>query len=214
VNTLVGKDIQRAADYLLQGEVVAIPTETVYGLAALAEDEQAVFRIFAIKGRDANKALPLQVAGIQQMKPLVKHIPDAIMRLLQTFWPGPLTVLLEKTDAISDTVTAGSAYAAFRIPNHPMALELLQLIGKPLAVTSANLSGGQSLFSAEDVFKLLKGKIPYVLDGGTCKLKKESTIVGYNDGKIELIREGTVGKEEVFRIADCGLRIGDSLGTL
>ena len=169
----IGKDIDKAFLLLQQGNVIAIPTETVYGLACNALDEKAVNALYRIKKRSLIKALPIQLSSVSDVKNYVKRIPEPINILMKSFWPGPLTVLLDKNDVVPDIVTAGLRNIAIRIPDHPIALELLRACPFPLAVTSANISSHVSLTCADAVLEELKGKIPYVIDGGKSEIGKE-----------------------------------------
>lgn len=195
-----GKDINKAFQLLLQGKVIAIPTETVYGLACNALDVKAVEKLYRIKERSSLKALPIQVASVYEVKKYVKSIPEPINELMKRFWPGPLTVVLEKNDLILDIVTAGLPGIAIRIPDHPITLELLKTCPFPLAVTSANISGNESLTDADSVLYELNGKIPYVLDGGKSKIGKESTIIGFENTKLILYRIGTISQMQLQEI--------------
>jgi L-threonylcarbamoyladenylate synthase len=193
----IGKDIDKASILLKEGKVIAIPTETVYGLACNALDEKAVEELYRIKERSMIKALPIQVSSIQEVNKYVTSIPDAIQKLMNSFWPGPLTILLAKNNIVPDIVTAGLRNIAIRIPDHTVALDLLKVCHFPLAVTSANISGSESLTDANKVFNELNGKIGYVLDGGHCKIGKESTIVGFERNKLVLYRIGAIKDKQL-----------------
>ena len=195
-----GKDINKAVLLLQDGKVIAIPTETVYGLACNALDEKAVADLFRIKERSMIKALPIQVSSVSEGLKYVKNIPEPLHILMKRFWPGPLTVLLVKNEVVPDIVTAGLRNIAIRIPDHPIALELLKACPFPLAVTSANISGNDSLTDADSVLAKLNGKIPYVLDGGKSKIGNESTIVGIENNKLILFRIGAISKEQLENI--------------
>lgn len=192
-----GKDIQVAAAHLLRGELVAIPTETVYGLAANALDEHAVARIYQVKSRPRHNPLIIHVADVGQIVRYTTGIPDAAGKLLHKFAPGPLTLLLPRNASIPDIVTAGSPLVAVRIPAHPMTLELLRLTGIPLAAPSANPFGYISPTTAGHVEKMLGDKIPYILDGGPCDAGIESTIIGFPDGIPTIYREGAIPKDDI-----------------
>ncbi len=200
MKTEIGTDINSAAQYLKQGDLVAIPTETVYGLAANALDEQAVVKIFEAKNRPFFDPLIIHVANLESAKKYVKTMPAEAEKLFETFSPGPLTILLPKNELISDMVTAGSSLVAIRIPNHPKALELLQGLDFPLAAPSANPFGYVSPTTATHVLDNLSGKIPYILDGGACKVGVESTIVGLENGVWKLYRQGGIPQEDIEAI--------------
>ena len=178
-NTVIGKDINQAKSFLQNGELVAIPTETVYGLAANAFDEKAVQSIFTTKGRPQSNPLILHVSNIEQVRRYVTHIPEKAMTLLKCFSPGPITLLLPKSNLISDSITAGSHLVAIRIPNHPLTLQLLESLPFPLVAPSANLYQQISPTTAQHVYAGLSNKIPYILDGGPCQAGIESTIIGF-----------------------------------
>ena len=200
--TEVGVDIFKTKQLLDEGEVVAIPTETVYGLAANALDEKAVVKIFEAKNRPYFNPLIIHIPDANQLASYVEDIPDTIQKLMAKHWPGPLTVLLKKNENIPDIVTAGSPLVAVRVPQHPMCQELLQKLDYPLAAPSANPFGYISPVTAKHVSDQLKGKIPYVLDGGTSQIGLESTIVGYEDEQVVVYRLGGVSLEEIEK--KCG----------
>jgi len=177
--TQIGQDIIQAKSYLENGELVAIPTETVYGLAANAFDEKAVQSIFATKGRPQTNPLIVHIANFEQLAKYVTYIPEKALALLKAFSPGPITVLLPKSNLISDSITAGSPLVAIRIPNHPLTLQLLESLPFPLVAPSANLYQQISPTTAQHVYAGLSNKIPYILDGGPCQAGIESTIIGF-----------------------------------
>ena len=195
--TIIGTDVLEAKRFLEEGELVAIPTETVYGLAANALDEKAVLKIYAAKNRPQFNPLILHVANLDQFRKLVLDIPLACKKLLLELTPGPITFLLPKSDLVPDLVTAGSNLVAIRIPNHPLTLELLSLLDFPLAAPSANPSGYVSPVTAEHVMDGLTQKLPYILDGGTCQIGLESTIVGFDGDKVIIHRLGGISAEQI-----------------
>ena len=200
-HTTIGKDLDQAKMLLERGELVAIPTETVYGLAANGLSVAAIARIYEAKNRPQFNPLILHVANLGQAQRLVTELPDACKRLMQAFSPGPITYLLPKSSLVPDMVTAGSARVAIRIPAHSMALELLTMLDFPLAAPSANPSGYVSPVSALQVFEGLQGKIPYILDGGNCAVGLESTIVGFEEGKVVIHRLGGISAEQISAVA-------------
>jgi L-threonylcarbamoyladenylate synthase len=182
----IGTNTQAAADLLRKGEVVAIPTETVYGLAANAYNEAAVLKIFQAKQRPAFDPLIVHVHSLDQVKEVVsfselkrKDTRKEAEALMAKFWPGPLTLVLPKSDRVPDLVTSGLDTVAVRMPAHPMALELLRSLDFPLAAPSANPFGYVSPTTAQHVADQLGEKIPYILDGGPCTVGVESTIIGW-----------------------------------
>lgn len=175
----IGTDIALAADFLRQNKCVAIPTETVYGLAANALQDAAVAKIFAIKKRPAFDPLIVHIADISQIHELVTSVPPQAMELAKRFWPGPLTLLLPKKEIVPDITTSGLSSVGVRIPAHPMTLQLLQQLPFPLAAPSANPFGYISPTSAQHVAAQLGDEIDYLLDGGDCAVGLESTIIDF-----------------------------------
>jgi L-threonylcarbamoyladenylate synthase len=195
--TIIGTNVLEAKRFLDEGELVAIPTETVYGLAANALDEKAVLKIYAAKNRPQFNPLILHVANLEQLQKLVLDTPVACQKLLLELSPGPITFLLPKSDLVPDLITAGSHLVAIRIPNHPLTLDLLSKLDFPLAAPSANPSGYVSPVTAEHVMDGLNQKLPYILDGGTCQIGLESTIVGFEGDKVIIHRLGGVSAEQI-----------------
>ena len=179
---------------------MAIPTETVYGLAGNALDPRAVAKIYAVKNRPSFNPLIVHTNAPDRLRPYVQHVPDTAHQLAQQFWPGPLTLLLKKTAYVSDMVTAGSERVAVRIPRHPLTQQLLSELDFPLVAPSANPSGYVSPTTAAHVAEQLGEKIPYILDGGSCAVGVESTIVGFEDGQVVVYRWGGVSQEDIQRV--------------
>jgi L-threonylcarbamoyladenylate synthase len=196
----IGIDILKAKEILERGELVGIPTETVYGLAANAYDENAVTKIFEAKKRPFFDPLILHSNNIEKIKSFVENIPIELQTLFDSFSPGPLTVLLPKKKSISDLVTAGLERVAVRIPNHPLTLELLSSIDFPLAAPSANPFGYISPTSAAHVEKQLGSKISYILDGGSCQVGLESTIIGFEKNLLTVYRKGGLSIEAIEKV--------------
>lgn len=196
----VGTDLAKAADILNQGGIVAIPTETVYGLAGNALDEDVVRQIFEVKARPAYNPLIVHIGRRQQLLQYVQDIPAEAQILGQHFWPGPLTMILPKKPNIPDIVTAGLSSVAIRMPNHPMALSLLQELDFPLAAPSANPFGYISPTTAGHVSAQLGDKIPYILDGGACRHGLESTILSFQQGTPVLLRFGAITPEVIEEV--------------
>ena len=174
---LFQKAVRRAAELLRAGEVVALPTETVYGLAANALDEKAVAKIFQIKGRPANNPIIVHVAGNEMAKRCVKNFPALAEKFSKSFWPGPLTLVLPRAKEIPDIVTAGGETVGIRWPSHPFIQAVIRECDFPLAAPSANLSNQISPTNAEHVRKQLGGKIPLIVDGGQSQVGIESTVL-------------------------------------
>jgi L-threonylcarbamoyladenylate synthase len=192
--------IYQAAEIIKKGGIVAFPTETVYGLGADAFNGLAVARIFEVKGRPYFDPLIVHVANSDNMEKLVKEIPPSAKKLMERFWPGPLTVVLLKGNNIPDIVTAGLPTVAVRMPNHPMALSLINESRCPIAAPSANPFGYLSPTTAEHVREQLGDQVDLILDGGPCPVGVESTIVSFLEGKSRLLRPGGVPLEEIQSI--------------
>ncbi|MCC5939072.1 MAG: threonylcarbamoyl-AMP synthase [Lunatimonas sp.] len=186
----IGIDIHKASAILQAGNLVAIPTETVYGLAGNALDPVAVTKIFETKNRPSFDPLIVHVAGVDQVARYTREFPEELRKLAVAFWPGPLTLLLPKKDIVPDLVTSGLDTVAVRVPSHPVTSALLQAVDFPLAAPSANPFGYISPTQAVHVQDQLGEKIAYILDGGDCSVGLESTIVGLEHGQLIVYRLG------------------------
>jgi L-threonylcarbamoyladenylate synthase len=190
----------RLARLLAKGDIVAVPTETVYGLAGDATSAAACRRIFAAKGRPSTDPLIVHIAGIRQLS-RVAHPNPAALKLARAFWPGPLTIILPKTDAIPDAATANLPSVAVRMPSHPLFRRLIRLAGVPLAAPSANPFGYVSPTTAAHVMKSLGKRIRYILDGGPSRIGVESTIVDLRDPKHPvLLRPGAITRSQLSKV--------------
>lgn len=197
----VGTDTAKAAAILSQGGLVAIPTETVYGLAANALDEKAVLRIFEAKQRPFFDPLIVHVPSLEKAHIYADFPDERLKRLAASFWPGPLTLLLPKKPTVPDIVTSGLPQVGIRVPDHALTLSLLQRLNFPLAAPSANPFGYVSPTKAEHVRKQLGAKIDYILDGGPATVGLESTIAGIEDGILCIYRLGGLSLEEIEQVA-------------
>lgn len=197
---IIGKSLETACELLSSGEVVAIPTETVYGLAGNALNSGAVDKIYSIKNRPRNNPLIVHIPHIDCLQYHVKNIPKAALKLADKFWPGPLTLLLPKAAHVIDEVTAGLPNVAIRIPAHSLTLNLLNMLPFPLAAPSANPYGYISPTNAAHVNNQLGEKIKYILDGGFCIRGIESTIVGFEDDVPVIYRMGVVTPGDIKKI--------------
>ncbi len=184
--------IKRAGEILARGGLVGVPTETVYGLAANAFDEEAVKSIFVAKGRPQDNPLIVHIADYEDLEPLVGTVSDAAHRLAQAFWPGPLTMIVPKPDRIPNVVSAGLATIGIRCPSHPDARAIIRAAGVPLAAPSANRSGKPSPTAADHVREDMDGRIDAILDGGVCQVGVESTVVDITGVVPVLLRPGGV----------------------
>jgi L-threonylcarbamoyladenylate synthase len=192
--------IQRAAALLRDGGVVAIPTETVYGLGANALNVTAVARIFAIKGRPHFDPLIVHVPDLDAAAALVTHMPPAARKLAEAFWPGPLTLVLPKADCVPDLVTSGLPSVAVRVPSHPVAQRLLRAAGVPVAAPSANRFGRVSPTTAQHVRDELGDAVDAIVDGGPCTTGVESTVISFLDDIPRLLRPGGLPVERIEAI--------------
>lgn len=196
----IGTDLGLAARYLQQSLPVGMPTETVYGMAANALDAEAVARVFKAKKRPDFDPLIVHIGPNSPLREWVREIPTEADALMAAFWPGPLTLLLPKTERIPNLVTSGLDRVGLRMPSHPMALALLDMLDFPLAAPSANLFGYISPTKARHVREAFGPELPYVLDGGDCEVGLESTIVGFEDGKARVYRRGGIESSAVARV--------------
>lgn len=192
--------IQKAVKILKNGGVVAIPTETVYGLAAKISDEQALRTIFQTKNRPFFDPLIVHVISIEEAKKLTTDWSDSVQILAETFWPGPLTFVLPKTEVVSDLITSGLETVAIRIPKHPITLEIIQQLGEPVAAPSANKFGKTSPSEANHVRQEFDDSV-FVVDGGACNVGIESTIIKVEESvdvvDIKFLRYGLIGEQEI-----------------
>ena len=194
------KAITDAATRLLAGELVAMPTETVYGLAANGMDELAVKKLYEAKQRPGYKAFSLQVPDVSMVNDIAQQVPDMAWRLFEKFCPGPITIVLPKKNTVPRVVTGGKKTVGIRIPANDIALAVLKAVGVPLAVPSANISAHPSPTSAQMVYDDMQGLIPLILDGGPCNLGIESTIVDCTGDEPVIIRQGAISEKKIL---DC-----------
>lgn len=197
MKTQIGKDINKASQILKSGNIVAIPTETVYGLASNALDPIAVEKIFLAKNRPFFNPLIIHTDSIEKISNFVLEIPEKAKIILENLSPGPITVVLKKANNIPDIVTGGHDSVAIRIPNHPLTLELLSQLDFPLAAPSANPFGFISPTKAEHVYEQLNGKLEYILDGGKCTVGVESTIISFTEETPLVLRFGGISIEKI-----------------
>lgn len=196
------ENIEAAANEIIAGEIVAFPTETVYGLGADGLNPTAVAKIFEAKQRPSFNPLILHIASHDQLKELVNIESDKVYKLINHFWPGPLTLVLPKKEIVPDIVTAGNPTVAVRMPKHQIAEALIEACGKPIAAPSANQFGFLSPTTAEHVEKQLGGKVNIILDGGKSDVGVESTIVEVTEDKVWLLRHGGISLEQLREVCD------------
>lgn len=189
-----------AAHLLREGEVVAFPTETVYGLGANALSDEAVEKIFIAKGRPSDNPLIVHIGDVSQLPLIVREVPDKARLIMQAFWPGPLTIILPKTEAVASKVTANLDTVGVRMPDHPIALALIKEAGIPIAAPSANRSGRPSPTSAAHVWEDLNGKIAGVVDGGNTGVGVESTVLDVTVEPPMILRPGGVTREQLTEV--------------
>jgi len=193
----ITSNLEEAKNLLEKGALVAIPTETVYGLAGNAFSAETVIQIFETKNRPHFDPLIVHVANRERVGEVVAEIPEVAQELMKNFWPGPLTIVLRKSSAVPDIVTSGLETVGVRMPNHPMTLELLRSLDFPLAAPSANPFGYISPTSAQHVAKQLGDHIPFILDGGVCSVGVESTIIDCTQSKPVILRLGGTTIEQI-----------------
>lgn len=190
--------LKEAAQFLNEDEVIAFPTETVYGLGANAKSDEAIAKIFTAKGRPSDNPLIVHISTVAQLHELTDHISEKAEQLISTFWPGPLTIIFPKKEhSVSELVTAGLDTVAVRMPDHPVALRLINAAGLPIAAPSANRSGKPSPTTADHVFSDLNGRIAGIVDGGMTGVGVESTVIDCTGETPIILRPGGVSREEI-----------------
>jgi L-threonylcarbamoyladenylate synthase len=189
--------LQQAVATLRNGGLVAYPTDTVYGLAALPTDDAAIDRLFAAKGRDVEKAVPLLIASPADLALVAGDVPEAVRLLMHAFWPGALTIVLPRAAGFRSKALDGTV--AVRVPDHPVPRELVRLLGAPITGTSANVSGGPDPLAADDVRAQLGEAVDLIIDGGPCPGGRPSTVVDCTVDPPRVVRQGPVSREELVR---------------
>ncbi len=196
------QQVETGISILKQGGIVVFPTDTVYGLGACADIPQAVERVYQVKERPPNMALPLLLAHTSQISEVAELVPQIAWLLADKFLPGALTIVLYKSNSVSDIITAGGKTVAVRVPAHPVPVALAQGLGAPIVGTSANLSGKPSALTAGEVYSQFGDKIDLVIDGGQCPGGRESTIIDVTGETPVVLREGALSREELKQV--CG----------
>lgn len=196
---VITREMSHAAEIIRTGGLVAVPTETVYGLAGNGLNDQAVSEIYRVKGRPEVKPLSLMVHGAEAMEQYCEDVPEAARALAKKFWPGPLTIILKAKPIVPEIVRAGGSTIGLRCPDHPLTLELLERCGLPLAAPSANVSGQPSPKTAGEVLGYFDGEIAAVIDGGPCGIGRESTIIDLTAAPYRILRQGALPEEEIAK---------------
>lgn len=197
------KLVERAVKILKNGGIVAFPTDTVYGLGANAFNEDAVLKVYIAKARPREFALTLLLADISQIKLVAENVPKMAWKLAERFMPGALTIVLEKSLAVSNMITGDGNTVAVRVPNHPVPVAIVKGLGAPITGTSANRSGCPSPVTAEDVYKQLRNKVDMIIDGGKCPLGVSSTVLDVTVNPPKIIRYGTITREQIISVCKC-----------
>lgn len=191
---------KRVLKSLLAGEIIAYPTETFYGLGGNALKEKCVKKIFALKDRYYNKPVPILVRDMKMLRRVIEEIPSLAFKLMEAFWPGPLTIVMKASKEIPPLLTGYSGKIGVRISSNPIAKALIEGIDFPLTASSANLSGHKSPTTVQEVLEYLNGKIPLAVDGGKLMGKKGSTVLELDERTFKVIREGEIKQEEIERL--------------
>ena len=194
------KTIKLASELLKQGEIVAVPTETVYGLAGNSTNSSAINKIFKAKGRPSDNPLIVHISNMKMLKGLVKEIPHDAKILAKAFWPGPLTIIMPKGNAVCNENCAGLDSVGIRMPSNKIARKIIKLSGVPFSAPSANLSGKPSPTNAQDVFNDMNGRIPLIIDGGDCQAGVESTVISVLTNTPTILRPGVITKEMIEKV--------------
>jgi L-threonylcarbamoyladenylate synthase len=196
--------VEQAIDILKEGGIVAFPTDTVYGLGASCLDDSAVAKVYEAKKRPHHLALPLLLSHVSQIESTAQSVPEICWRLAQRFLPGALTLVLNKAPWVSSVLTGGEDKVALRVPNHPVPLALIQGLGAPITGTSANITGGLSLLTAEEVREQMGDRVDLVIDG-RCPGGLDSTVLDLTGEAPMILREGAISREEIERV--CGTKV-------
>lgn len=194
-------NIQYCAELINKGEIVGMPTETVYGLAGNALDSKAIKKIFIAKGRPQDNPLIVHIANIDMLDDLVISVPDIAITLAKKIWPGPLTMVLSKKDIVPSVTSGGLDTVGIRMPSHPIARKLIEYSKKPLAAPSGNLSGSPSPTLAQHMYDDMQGRIPAIIDGGQCDVGVESTVISFENDGVRILRPGFISADDLSEFA-------------
>ena len=189
--------VEIASEFIKQGKIVVFPTETVYGIGTNGLDEKAVRKLYEVKKRPLNKPISLLVSNMEMVKSIAKDITELEYKIMEKFFPGPLTIILKKKDIVPDIVTAGQETVGVRMPSGEIARKLVELSGVPIATPSANISGQPSGTNLSEIKEQFKENVDFYIDGGNSELGISSTIVQVIDGKIKILRQGSITLEQI-----------------
>lgn len=207
ISDILSTSISRAVQILQNGGVIALPTDTLYGISANALDEKAVAKVFDVKGREERSPLPIFVSDSGDLYKYGRDIPDAALRLAEAFWPGKLTIVVGKSAQIPPVVSGGLDTVGLRVPDHPAPREIVVRLGAPITATSANVSGKPALTAAADVVGELGDHIDLVLDGGRLAPSLPSTVIDVTTDPPRILREGAVSASDIRRLAGIELEV-------
>lgn len=191
------KNLKIAANIIKKGGIVIFPTETVYGIGTNGLDEEAVKKLYEVKDRPLNKPISLLVSNFDMINQVAKDITEMEYKIMKNFFPGPLTIILNKKSCVPDILTAKGNTVGIRMPDNEIALKLIELSGVPIATPSANISGRPSGIDIEDIKKDFEGKVDLFIDSGKSKIRNGSTIVKVEDNEIKILRQGIITKEQI-----------------
>lgn len=192
--------LEQAAELIKQGKIVVFPTETVYGIGTNGLDEQAVKRLYEVKQRPLNKPISLLVSNMEMVNQIAKDITETEYKIMENFFPGPLTIILKKKDVVPDIVTAGQDTVGVRMPGGEIARKLVEITGVPIAAPSANITGEPSGTDLQEIKKHFEENVDFYIDGGISELGVSSTIVQVVDGKPQILRQGSITLEQINEI--------------
>jgi len=192
-------EIEKAVAFLREGQVIAYPTETIYGLGADVLERKAVKRIYDLKSRDYGLPVSILVADLRMLREVVNDVPDRALCLMRKFWPGALTILFPASSIIPKGLVTNTGKVGVRVSSHPVASAIVQQFGRPITTTSANLSGFPPSLSVKHVRKYFGDKLPCIVDGGECEPSRGSTVVDIGDDTMRIIRDGTIPADEVIK---------------
>lgn len=202
VNEIKEDEIKEAAEEIKKGKLVLFPTETVYGIGANALDANAVKEIFVAKGRAQDNPIIVHVSSIEMLENIVEEIGEIERKLIETFWPGPLTIIFKRNKILPNVVTANLDTVAVRMPSNIIARKLIEYSNLPIAAPSANVSGRPSGTKVEDIIEELDGKVSYILDGGFVDIGLESTVIKVEENNINILRPGKITKEQLEQVVE------------